>query len=99
MANPSSALQTGLKVVQQATTEDQRGNIDEAVQLYSVALGHFQDALTENVDDKVRKLIESKSEMYVKRMEHLRFLLLQDQFPETPAREDEVLELEKQFGR
>jgi len=85
-------------VVQQATAEDQRGNIDEAVQLYSVAVGHFQDALSEDIEEKVRKLIQEKSEMYVKRMEHLRFLLLQDQFPETPAREDEVMELEKQFA-
>ena len=96
------ALSEGLKVVQQATVEDQKGNIAEAVQLYSVALELFQQAIDGSTDTKLTELISTKCAMYIKRMEHLRFILLQDQFPEVPTEKSEsesIEDLEKQFGK
>jgi hypothetical protein len=99
MADPKkSALSLGLAAVQAATVEDQKGNINEAVQLYSVALEHFQAANEETADEKVKDLIKKKSEMYIQRMEHLRFIILQEQFPETPSQETDIADLERQFG-
>ena len=97
-----SSLAEGLKIVQQATVEDQKGNADEAVQLCSLALELFQKATEETSDQSVKDLISKKSENYVARMEHLRLVILQRQFPEVPKEtknESELEELEKQFGR
>jgi len=97
------ALTEGLRIVKQATVEDQKGNFDEAVQLYAYALQQFQIATDEEThNQKVKDLISEKSVKYTQRMEHLRVIILQNQFPDVPetkeTEEVDIAELEKQFA-
>lgn len=97
---PGQELQEGLRIVQQATVADQAGNIDEAVQLYSLALELLEQASDSSKEDAVKELIMKKSKMYMSRMEHLRLIILQSQFPDIPEENPstDLEALEKQFG-